>query len=244
MIIKEDVMSVLMRSSTSGCALQLPPEQLDRKLYVETNKVIESIGGIWNRKAKAHLFDHDPEEDLEQIINTGEWTDEKKEYQFFPTPDEIAKRMVEMAEIKNGDILLEPSAGKGNIINHFPYDNDFYVFELNEKNCQYLKEDLELEEVVCGDFLQYNVDVDKVIMNPPFSKQQDIDHILHAWSCLKDNGILVSIVSESPFYRENKKSIAFRNWLDENNAEIISLQEGTFKESGTMIRSRIIKVKK
>jgi len=243
MIVKEDVMGVLMRSSTSGCALQLPQEQLDRKLYVATNKVIESIGGIWNRKAKAHLFDHDPEEDLEQIINTGEWTDQKKEYQFFPTPDDVVKRMVEMAKIESTNVLLEPSAGMGNILKFFPKNNPYIAIELMPKNCEILRNiGFSVHE---GDFLSIDfLDYDRVIMNPPFSKQQDIDHILHAWNCLKDNGILVSIVSESPFYRENKKSIAFRNWLDENNAEIISLPEGTFKESGTMIRSRIIKVKK
>ena len=243
MIVKEDVMSVLMRSSTSGCALQLPPEQLDRKLYVATNKVIESIGGIWNRKAKAHLFDHDPEEDLEQIINTGEWTDQKKEYQFFPTPDDVVKRMVEMAKIESTNVLLEPSAGMGNILKFFPKNNPYIAIELMPKNCETLRNiGFSVHE---GDFLSIDfLTYDRVIMNPPFTKQQDIDHVLHAWEHMNDDGILVSVVSESPFYRENKKSISFRNWLLENKAEVFPLEEGTYKESGTMIRSRIIKVKK
>jgi hypothetical protein len=54
----------------------------------------------------------------------------------------------------------------------------------------------------------------------------------------------VSVVSESPFFRSNKKSIEFRAWLDENNAEIIDNDPGAFKESGTMVKTRIIKLVK
>ena len=84
----------------------------------------------------------------------------------------------------------------------------------------------------------------KIVMNPPFSKQQDIDHILQAYKALKSPGILVSIVSESPFFRENRKSNEFRQWLFNNDAEVIELESGAFKESGTMVKTRIIKVVK
>ena len=83
---------------------------------------------------------------------------------------------------------------------------------------------------------------DKIIMNPPFSKQQDIDHIYKAFWHLKREGILISIVSEAPFFRTNKKSIEFRKFLEDNNAEIIKKPEGTFKERGTMVNTRLIKI--
>jgi 16S rRNA G1207 methylase RsmC len=38
-------------------------------------------------------------------------------------------------------------------------------------------------DVVYGDFLEYGGqggNFDRIIMNPPFSKQQDIKHIMHA----------------------------------------------------------------
>jgi hypothetical protein len=38
--------------------------------------------------------------------------------------------------------------------------------------------------------------------------------------------------------------VAFREWLKDNNAEIFDLPSGAFKESGTMVKTRIIKVKK
>jgi hypothetical protein len=36
----------------------------------------------------------------------------------------------------------------------------------------------------------------------------------------------------------------FRSWLEENNGKIIELDAGEFKESGTMVKTRIIVVEK
>ena len=45
-------------------------------------------------------------------------------------------------------------------------------------------------------------------MNPPFSKQQDIEHITHAYKyMIEKGGTIVAICSESGFFRDNKKSI-------------------------------------
>jgi len=61
---------------------------------------------------------------------------------------------------------------------------------------------------------------------------------------LKNGGIMVSVVSESPFFRSNKKSVDFRAFLEKNNAEIYELESGAFKESDTMVKTRIIKIVK
>jgi hypothetical protein len=81
-------------------------------------------------------------------------------------------------------------------------------------------------------------------MNPPFSKQQDVKHILHAWELLADGGTLVSVVSESPFFRENALSKEFRRWVEDNDVDVTSLDAGTFKESGTMVKTRLLVAKK
>ena len=53
--------------------------------------------------------------------------------------------------------------------------------------------------IECADFLnkQYMVSVQKIIMNPPFSKSQDVKHILEAYKHLRDWGRLVSVASSS-----------------------------------------------
>jgi len=69
-------------------------------------------------------------------------------------------------------------------------------------------------------------------------------HILRAWELLEPKGVLVSIFSPSPFYCNDKLSREFREFLDKNNATIIDFEEGEFKESGTTIRTKCIKVVK
>lgn len=160
------------------------------------------------------------------------------------TPKTMAKMMIEMAELNSKDWILEPSAGQGAIADEFPKNNPYTLIELNHKNCEVLLKKGYM--VIQCDFLAFTsmAEENKIIMNPPFSKQQDIDHILHAFELLKTDGILVSVVSESPFFRENRKSVQFREWLEINNAEIIKNDIGAFKESGAMVKTRIIKVRK
>ena len=84
----------------------------------------------------------------------------------------------------------------------------------------------------------------KIIANPPFSKNQDIDHIYQMYINLVRGGRLVSIASNHWFLSQNKKEIIFREWLEEKQTEIIKLDSGEFKESGTTISCCIILINK
>ena len=246
MKIRDEILSILAMCLIEENVVYLPKVQLERKAYLEVNKHLEHLGGKWNRKAKGHVFDEDPTDSFENMLLTGETTDFKKEFQFFETPAELAKKLVEMADIGTDHYILEPSAGRGAIAKQI--DKGFlFCNEINPEMANYLINELNIS-VSCSDFLKFTEQEsgihDRVIMNPPFTKQQDIDHIMHAYSLLSPGGILVSIVSESPFFRENNKSIEFRKFLEDTNAEVIKNPEGTFKSSGTMVRTRLIKIKK
>jgi len=255
MKIKNEILNILDKCTIEENTVFLTCGQLDRKTYEEVNECLENIGGKWNRKCKGHIFDSNPAELLDNLILTGETVDLKKQYQFFPTPRPIADRMCDMAELSEHSRTLEPSAGDGAIVKALVSAGvqSVYAVELNEKMIPMLEK---LNDNGCGpivvaeqgDFLSLGlgekIDVNRVVMNPPFSKQQDIDHIYEAFKVLQPGGILVSIVSESPFFRENRKSVEFREWLDENDAEVYDLEPGAFKESGTMVRARIIKINK
>jgi len=248
MKISNEVMEILVQSTIEENKLFLPAFQLDRKLYLDVNKALESIGGKWNRKAKAHVFEIDPSDVLDEIINTGEYTDAKKEYQFFETPEWLAKKMVELSTAAEmSGMMLEPSAGKGAIAKYFP-KNNIVLIELNNTNIEYLEKVFgdKAAAIYNSDFLLFNFikDFQYIIMNPPFSKQQDVKHILHAWELLADGGTLVSVVSESPFFRENALSKEFRRWVEDNDVDVTSLDAGTFKESGTMVKTRLLVAKK
>ena len=243
MRIDNQILNILDNCTVNGCVVFLPTGQLDRKIYEAVNKCLENIGGKWNRKAKGHVFSEDPADLLDNLILTGETVDLKKQYQYFPTPKELAYKLVEMAEIKPSDVLLEPSAGQGAIVDQFPQENEKVLIELSPANAKVLTD--KGYSVAVMDFLEFNeVVADKIIMNPPFNKQNDVTHILHAFDILKPGGILVSVVSESPFFRENKKSVAFREFLEQNDAEVIENDRDIFKESGTLVKTRIVKIVK
>ena len=93
-----------------------------------------------------------------------------------------------------------------------------------------------LEE--CDD--KYN----RIVANPPFTKNQDIDHVMKMYECLLPGGKLVSITSEHWELSQNKKETEFREWLSEVNAIIDTIDKGAFKTSGTMVGGKIIIINK
>ncbi|MDO8610972.1 MAG: methyltransferase [bacterium] len=253
MKISDEVLQVLNNSKIENNLLFLPPN-LDRKLYLKVNDALISIGLIWNKKQKCHVSETDIEDKLEEIINTGEYDslkEKKKELNFFETPQHTAEAMVKIADVRGLNCeVLEPSCGKGRIVKEImvktpnitiiEIDKENYNYTLNAFPCVGYKENGNV------DFLSVAPEeiFDRIIMNPPFSKSREILHILHTWKFLKSGGILVSVCSLSPFFRNNQKSIDFRTFLEDNDAEIIDLPEGSFKESGTNIRTKLIKIKK
>ena len=86
--------------------------------------------------------------------------------------------------------------------------------------------------------------INRVVMNPPFTRHQDIDHVCHAYDLLDAGGVLVAIMCESTFFRSDKKSVEFRDFLDSVYAQTVKLESGAFHESGTDVVTRIVKIRK
>lgn len=100
------------------------------------------------------------------------------------------------------------------------------------------------KDILFSDFLKYEfTGVNKIIMNPPFEKQGDIDHVLHAYKYLNKEGILVSIMSSGVLFRNNLKTKKFREELL-SNAYVMKLPEKSFKLSGTNVNVILIKIRK
>jgi hypothetical protein len=251
MKISNEVIAVLSECTVEGNILYLPPTQLERPLYTAVNKCLTNIGGKWNRSKKGHIFDYDPGDALDTLIITRETVDHKKLFQFFPTPRKVAVQMCELAELTPHSRVLEPSCGEGDLADVIHEQGVEYMIgiELDKGKERYLA-DKPYTTMTGIDFLEFAKDEGakrdwtRIIMNPPFSKQQDIDHIMAAFGILGDDGVLVSVVSVSPFFRQNKKSVEFRDWLDANGAEVIDVPAGAFKASGTMVETKIIKIVK
>ncbi len=245
MKINETVRDILAECKVEGNVLYLPGIQLERSVYLEVNKVLEALGGKWNRKIKGHEFDSYPEAVIEEIVLTGEYTDGKKEFQLFETPESLASRLCDLAEITPDCSVIEPSVGKGRIADEIIKrgPKDLKCFEINKDMETYLKD--KTYNVSYIDFLEVSdASADRIVMNPPFSKQQDIDHVYKAFDCLNPGGLLVSVMSISHTYRTNIKSELFREFLEQTRAEVEILPDGAFKESGTMVKTSIVKIRK
>ncbi len=239
MKIEQEALAVLSVCKINGNQLTIP-NQLPRKLYEQVNKVLSASGGKWNRKAKAHIFEGDIEGIIDDIILTGE-VDSPKDYGYYATPKAIVKQLIDLAEIKPGMVVLEPSAGTGSIAEEIKKITPVICVEIFPEFVQKLREIMG-SCVTEANFLhldpvQY---FDRVVMNPPFEKQADIDHIKHADKFLKSDGILVSVMSSAVLFRENKKTVEFRYWVNVRGGRFIKLPEGSFKESGTMVNTCIV----
>jgi predicted RNA methylase len=244
MKIANDVLAVLSAAETTGNELRLVG-QLDRKMYVKVNDVLEAAGGKWNKKAKRHIFDGDAAERIDEIILTGEVEKPKDEFNYFPTPSDIVQHLIEMAEIEAGMHVLEPSAGRGAIANQCAeIGATVDCYELMDDNYMALCENIKLRHVRQMDFLTQTPEAiyDRVAMNPPFMKQLDIKHVNHAHKFLKDGGKLVAIMSAGVKFRSNKLTEEFRSFVDSNRGSIEDLPEGSFKASGTMVNTVIVTI--
>ena len=244
MMNKEEVLKMCV---VEGNVVKLPNVKLDRKVYLEVSKALNLIGGSWKSgKIQGFVFSEDPSELLAEIA-TGIKRNLQKEFQFFSTPDSLADRLVELADIKRTDIILEPSAGQGAIIKAIqrvlPKKSVEY-FELMPVN-QKILEKLSDTTYMGSDFLsEYSYTFDKIIANPPFSKNQDIDHVMKMYEKLRHGGRIVSITSKHWEISNNKKEREFKNWLESVNAEIYDIENGSFKDSGTMVGGFIIVINK
>lgn len=233
-----------------GNALLITGPNLDSNLYREVNKVLELLGGKWNKKQKAHIFGSDAKPLIEAALSDGEVLDKKQSYQFFETPAPIVERMIELAQFQGGESVLEPSAGKGAIaLRAKDAGCDVYVCEINSEMAgdlahagfKLLVEEGNTEDIN-ADFLKVtpSQDFNAVLMNPPFTRNQDIQHIQHAWKFLALGGRLVAICSGIAFNGSMKVHREFQEWAGPLLTHREWLESGTFKENGTNVAAELI----
>lgn len=243
--IATDVLKVLDAAIVEGSKVILTG-QLDRKLYTETDKVLQAAGGKWNRSAKAHVFEGDAAEVLEPIILTGQYSRTKQDFGQFDTPPALAADIAMRADIFPGAGTLEPSVGIGNLaFAAEAFGATLHGYEVDAKRYHIAKDRCVFEGGLrLSDFLNSHPEpvFDRVVMNPPFAKQDDIRHVLHAFKFLKPGGRLVSIMSASTMFRANKLAADFRDFVAAHGGTIELLPEASFKSAGTTVSSCVVTI--
>lgn len=241
----------LLKCKVEGNIVSLPPIS-DGALpnYADVRKALLNAGAKYKRNT--FVFESEAQPYIDRLVN-GDSVNIKKEFQFFSTPKEVAEMMMEqLPEPENSDYsekVLEPSAGEGALIKGFyeyigreiPVD----CFELMDINRKKLAK-IPRVNILGDDFLKcdlrevYNI----VIANPPFTKNQDIDHIRKMFTVLKPGGTLVTLSSNSWKRGSQKKQLEFKEWLEWLNAETTDIEPGAFKESGTEVGAIMIVIHK
>ncbi|PZR92311.1 MAG: hypothetical protein DI537_14095 [Stutzerimonas stutzeri] len=196
-----------------------------------------------------------------------------KRYGFFPTPDPAADefmgkvptlRLIGESQLR----ILEPSAGTGNLARRcirtlgemgahyaeraakeYRFDNLVDCVEIQPHLADDLRREGIFNRVWRADFLTMKPEetglYDLVVMNPPFDRERDIDHVCHALRFLKPDGVLYAIMSAGTEFRETKKSIAFRKLvLDSMKGGIKDLPAGSFAEVGTYVNTVMLRVRR
>jgi len=174
-----------------------------------------------------------------------------KNYGFFPTPDPAAQTVAADAYLRNSKgapfRVLEPNAGTGNLARLAVKAGAVVdCIEIQGHLAQTLRDERIYRRVIEADFLAMQPDpnnlYDSIIMNPPFDRERDIDHVMHAMKFLKPDGWLTAIMSAGTEFRETRKSKAFREFMEKKNARYRDLPAGSFTSVGTNVNTLYLRV--
>jgi phospholipid N-methyltransferase len=160
-------------------------------------------------------------------------TNIKAYWNFFPTPRNLIEKMLE--EYKNKPLpknILEPSAGKGDIIDYVnkiqnkrKEQSNIYAFEFVEDLQNILKQKANCQ-LLGNDFTVYHskkVKFDLILMNPPFDR--GVNHVLHAWDILSNGGKVIALLNQHTYYNAyNSHRLKLKTLID---------QYGTVENLGT-----------
>lgn len=235
--ITPEVEAVLTHCTADGAVLKLPPTNLDRSLYTAVDKVLKALGGKWNRAKGGHVFSSgDPLALIADALGRGTATHLATAHGFYPTPSPLVDRLMDLADVQSDHTALEPSAGHGAIAERLRavVGDDLTTVEMRSDNAQVLRE--RGFRPIEADFLEVDLPTfDRIVMNPPFEKKQDVAHVTRAFGLLAPGGRLVSVMSAGVLANQDRATQSFRDLVDEIGGFFEENPDGSFKPSGTNV---------
>lgn len=167
---------------------------------------------------------------------------------YFATPEPIGLKMVEWANLKDGEAVLEPSAGHGAIARWFPATTKNVAVEPSRQLASLTQ--MNFDGNVIEDTFENYKTINKfnaVVMNPPFGTggKTAIDHVAKAFKHLRDGGRIVTIIPQGPSCQKH-----LDRWLDSEEGKDatvikeIKLPSSTFSRAGTTAATRILVIDK
>lgn len=171
--------------------------------------------------------------------------------EFYPTPKSLLNKIFDGVDWKQVDTILEPSAGKGDIIEFIQNSEEAHRYHHNfEIDC--IEKDPNLQAVlkqkgfrlVHDDFFTFHTwkQYDLIVMNPPFSCGDK--HLLNALKLQEDGGNIICILNAETLknpYSITRQALALR--LEDLHADISYMQnEFVSAERKTSVEIAVVKV--
>ncbi|MBQ7629499.1 MAG: class I SAM-dependent methyltransferase, partial [Selenomonadaceae bacterium] len=168
---------------------------------------------------------------------------------YFATPEPIGFKMVEWLGLRDGERVLEPSAGHGAISRWFSPNTRNTIVEASGKLSPLAQLVTPDAKVITGTFENFDL-VNKfegIAMNPPFGVggKTAMDHVAKAYKHLAEGGRLIAIVPEGSSMEKR-----FEKWFNGKDAEdailtaTIHLPSVTFEQAGTSVATKILVIDK
>jgi predicted RNA methylase len=176
---------------------------------------------------------------------------------YYPTPEPLGQKMVEWLNVREGQNVLEPSAGHGAIAMWVPQSNNLTAIEPSFELAAKLSARAGggNKKIINSNFEDFHIvnKFDGVVMNPPFGSggKTAIEHLEKAFDHLREGGRLVAIVPNGPsmdkrlnkfLYGEDDKGKLL--YPDAVLRKTITLPSITFDRAGTSVRTKIVIIDK
>lgn len=226
-----------------------PNDKIDD--WAALKEVMVALGSKWKtggKKKGAFIFpeDVDAAETLRLAQEHGEIFDATL-VGFFASPPTVASYAASKLDTFDGMRVLEPSAGLGALALAVFHACPTAIIDCVELLPEHRRELATMGFTVIGDnFDEFcpndHEPYDAVLMNPPFGNGAEAHHVLHAAKCVIPGGQVVAIVSQGVTFRQTSPYVELARWLKAHGT-IEDLPDGSFKESGTMIKTALITAK-
>lgn len=168
---------------------------------------------------------------------------------YFATPEPIGYKMVQWANVKAGDKILEPSAGHGAISRFFSPTTENTIIEPSSRLAPQAQMNTENAKLINGMFEDLHISnkYDAITMNPPFGTggKTAIEHLSKAFRHLREGGRVIALIP-----RGGMADKRFTKWYESDeakNAHMVGevlLPNVTFERAGAKVATRIVIIDK
>ena len=137
---------------------------------------------------------------------------------YFATPEPIGYKMVQWANVKAGDKILEPSAGHGAISRFFSPTTENTIIEPSSRLAPQAQMNTENAKLINGMFEDLHISnkYDAITMNPPFGTggKTAIEHLSKAFRHLREGGRVIALIP-----RGGMADKRFTKWYESDEAK-------------------------